>query len=728
MAGLLVGGTLTPRLEPQSLASLDGHNGFAIAGAVYQGFLGNAVAAAGDINGDGLGDIVVGVYDYGLAGAAYVVFGAADWSETPVLEDGDLDGSNGFRLIGGGTTAWTGQSVAGAGDFDGDGYDDIVIGSPRADLGTKTDAGVAYVVFGKTQWTGTPSIDLGSLSGGGVLRLDGSRAGDQAGSAVAGAGDVNGDGYDDLIVGAPGADRGARDDAGAAYVVFGGPDRASTPRLALAALDGSNGFRLEGIDAGDQAGTGVAIVGDSNGDGLADLAVGAPGATVGGASEAGEAYLVFGAAAFPAAVGLAGLDGSNGTRLYGEAAAERCTGFAVAGAGDMNGDGRADVAVGAPQNHGAGAAYVVFGAVSLPAAVNLTVLNGTNGFAIAGHTGEAGYTLAGAGDTNGDGIDDLIVGAPFYPGYESRGAAYLFYGKPDWSVTPSLDVTSLAGSDGRQLNGADSGSLAGNGVGGNVDVNGDGFMDVLVGAPGFDTRDGAAYVVFGTAPPRCRGREATVFGGNGADTLTGTSGDDVIAGLGGNDIIDGGGGNDTICGEAGDDQITGGPGNDVIDGGEGTDWASFGTATGPGDRFPVHPEGHRAGHRHPGRHREPPRLPVRRHLDRQRTSEQPSGQRRGRCRSRPGGQRRARGWPGVRHGGLHRVAGQGHGGSALDVAGGGAGIDFISGFERVIGSAYGDALYGDGAANTLSGMGGNDVLGGRDGDDSLDGGAGDGYR
>jgi hypothetical protein len=279
LAGLLAGGTLSPRLEPISLASLDGTNGFVIAGATYRGNLGNAVAGAGDVNGDGYDDIVVGAYDYDFPGAAYVIFGAADWSSTPRLEDGDLDGGNGFRMVGVGTTTWTGYAVAGAGDINGDGYDDIVIGSPRADVGTKADAGVAYVVFGKADWTGTPTVDLGSLDSGDGLRLDGSRAGDQAGSAVGGAGDVNGDGYDDLIVGAPGVDRGTRDDAGAAYVVFGKPDWPSSARLALAALDGSNGFRLDGIHAGDQAGTGVAIVGDYNGDGLADLAVGAPSTT-----------------------------------------------------------------------------------------------------------------------------------------------------------------------------------------------------------------------------------------------------------------------------------------------------------------------------------------------------------------------------------------------------------------------------------------------------------------
>jgi hypothetical protein len=726
LAGLLAGGTLTPRLEPLSLASLDGSTGFVISGATYQGNLGNAVGGAGDVNGDGLGDVVVGAYDYDFPGAAYVVFGRADWSTIPVLEDGDLDGSNGFRLIGVGTTAWTGYSVAGAGDFDDDGYDDVIIGAPRADVGTKTDAGVAYLVFGKADWTGTPAIDLGSLDGDDGFRLDGARDGDQAGTAVGGAGDVNGDGYDDVVVGAPGADPGARSDAGAAYVIFGRADRASSPRLALAALDGSNGFRLDGIHAGDQAGAGAAVVGDCNGDGLADLAVGAPGAAVGGASEAGEAYLVFGAAESPPSVGLASLDGTNGSRLYGAAAAEQYTGFAVAGAGDLNSDGRADVAIGAPEAHGNGAAYVVFGVASLPAAMDLAALDGTNGFALSAFTGWArvGYAVAGAGDTNGDGRDDLLLGAPFYPGYESRGATFLLYGKPDWSATPLVELTALAGSDGRQFNGAGSGDLAGTGVGGDVDVNGDGLADVVVGAVTVGYHDGAAYVVFGTAPPRCRGRVATVFGGNGADTLTGTPSDDVITGLGGNDIIDGGGGNDIICGDTGDDQITGGPGNDVIDGGTGTDWASFGTAT--------------AG--------------VTASLSTRKATGQGTDTLAGieNLRGSPYGDtligngrvndlQGSGGDDVVRGLGGNDVLGGGLGADTVDytgspgrvtvdlalgVAGGGAGIDFISGFERVTGSAYGDALYGDGAANVLNGVGGDDVLRGREGNDSLDGGAG----
>jgi Ca2+-binding RTX toxin-like protein len=732
LAGLLAGGTLTPRIESLPLSAVDGTNGATISGAGYGGQLGWAVAGAGDVNGDGRGDIVIGAYQSGVTGAAYVVFNGADWAAHPVLEDQDLDGTNGFRLTGEGDYAWTGVAVAGAGDVNGDGYDDVIVGAGRADVGAKTDAGSAYVVFGRADWSGTPVLALGSLAAGAGFRVDGGRGGDYAGEAVAGAGDVNGDGFDDVIVGAPGANPGSRNDAGAACVVFGRADWADTTRVALAALDGTDGFCLEGIDAGDRAGTGVAGPGDLNGDGRDDVAIGAPGATVGSAHQAGEAYVVLGAAQFPAVAGLGSLDGTNGSVLYGREAGDGGTGSALAGAGDLNGDGRGDLAVGAAganpfSRFDAGLVFVLFGAADFPAAVDLTGLDGTDGVAFAGAASQdfVGRSLAAAGDTNGDGIGDLVIGGSgVYMGWEPPGAAYLMYGRLDWTASPLFDLAEMTGSDGRHFDRGAANDAAGTSVGGAFDLNGDGLSDVVVGAPRAASHKGAAYVVFGAAPPRCRGRVATVFGGNGADTLTGTPGNDVITGLAGNDIIDGGGGNDIICGDTGDDQITGGPGNDMIDGGTGTDWASFGTAT--------------AG--------------VTASLSTRKATGQGTDTLAGieNLRGSPYGDtligngrvNNLQGSGGddvVRGLGGNDVLGGGLGADTVDytgspgrvtvdlalgVAGGGAGIDFISDFERVTGSAYGDALYGDGVANVLNGVGGDDVLRGREGNDSLDGGAG----
>ncbi|EDX87386.1 FG-GAP repeat domain protein [Synechococcus sp. PCC 7335] len=578
------------------LSSLDGSNGFVLNGINEYDYFGSSVSGAGDINGDGFDDLIIGApgadpyRGFPLSiGESYVVFGS-DTDFDATLEISELDGNNGFSRRGFDFYDRSGSSVSGAGDVNGDGFDDVIVGAPQADLMPRyrRDSGTIYVLFGSDS----------DFSTSGLLGTD---VYDNFGSSVSGAGDVNGDGFDDLIVGAPGA--------GQSYVIFGvasnpnpdaiddavttdedtplsgnvfadngnGPDTAtdgnsftvtrvngspanvgtqvvltsgalltlnsdgsfdydpngrfealnandtatdsfeytikgerfadtatvtiaitgvtdSTGQLNLALLDGSNGFVLNGVAEGDSSGISVSGAGDINGDGFDDLIIGAYSADPNG-DYSGESYVVFGSdAGFDTAIELSNLDGSNGFVLSG--IDERDSfGYSVSGVGDINGDGIDDLIISAP---GAGQTYVVFGAdTGFDAALELSSLDGGNGFVVNGinANSDSGISLSGVGDVNGDGFDDLIIGA--YPTYSS----YVIFGS-SMGFDAVLEISDLDGNNGFVLNG---GGYSGYSVSGAGDINGDGFDDLIIGAPRFELGDGypytytgATYVLFGT--------------------------------------------------------------------------------------------------------------------------------------------------------------------------------------------------------------------------------------
>ena len=332
-----------------------------------------------------------------------------------------LNGSNGFRLDGVAEGDSSGQSVSNAGDVNGDGFDDLIVGAAGADPNGNRVAGSSYVVFGKASGF-SATMDLSSLDGSNGFRLDGEAAVDYLGYSVSSAGDVNGDGFDDLIVGAPGPFPSPPEDgyatSGSSYVVFGQASGFSAT-MNLSSLDGSNGFRLDGEMSRGYSGSPVRVstAGDVNGDGFDDVIVGTGYYAALNRYNSSSSYVVFGqASGFSAAMDLSSLDGSNGFRLDGVAASD-FSGISVSTAGDVNRDGFDDLIVGAggadPNGGFSGSSYVVFGKASgFSAAMNLSSLDGSNGFRLDGAEGDwSGWSVSNAGDVNGDGFDDLIVGA-----------------------------------------------------------------------------------------------------------------------------------------------------------------------------------------------------------------------------------------------------------------------------------------------------------------------------
>lgn len=473
--------------------------GFTLSGSINDDNVGFSVSTAGDINGDGYADVIIGAYGKkNFKGEAYVIYGKPNFSSSYA----DLDLSmldpktTGFTITGEVDDDSFGYSVRWAGNINNDEYDDIIIGAPMKD----SNRGMVYVIYGRPT-SEMENIDLA------MTMLDPAKTGfyivgeaddDHFGWIASTAGDVDNDGFDDIIVGAPHKDL----NQGAVYVIYGAENsQMSNLKLSIMTLDPlTTGFKITGEVADDLFGVSVSRAGNLNGDSYADIIIGASGKDL----SQGAAYVIYGrdrSSLGNTELAFVTLDPTlTGFMVIGSAASDQL-GLSVDTIGDIDQDGYDDVIIGAyGQNAGSGAIYVIYGKESSELAdIDLTrgILDPeTTGFIISdsANTDNIGYSVRGAGDVNGDGYPDILVGADAKFSY--HGGVYVIYGGPEMDNIDFSMVSLDPETTGFVIIGNNGGDFFGNAVNMAGDVNGDGYDDLVIGAYTKNANQGAAYVIY----------------------------------------------------------------------------------------------------------------------------------------------------------------------------------------------------------------------------------------
>jgi large repetitive protein len=502
---ILYEGGLNTSLVPKGYSGTGQVNGHYYTYSVNKGWLGFSVAGVGDMNNDGLADLLIGMPQDAAStnpGGAFLVYGKAN-STTGSLAEYQKDistlATTPDALSITSTFDTAGFSVSSAGDVNGDGWIDMIISAHFQSVsGLVGNTGNTYVVYGSSALSALQTISLGNV-GGTVpgFVISGWQAGEESGTSVSSAGDFNGDGKADMLVSAYFNDT-AGTNAGMTYVVLG-----KTGNVAVDLENIKNnvgGFAIKGENISDFSGVSVSSGGDINGDGLGDIIIGA---VIGGSANAtpysGKTYVVFGRNTANATIDLGQVAAGVGGFAIVSNTADEQSGHSVSSAGDINGDGLADIILGAPFKTESGGvntghSFVVYGKSSTTQ-VNLTdVGNNIGGFAIIGQGAQdlSGYSVGAAGDINGDGLADLIVGAHGYDAAHSNvltGRSYIIFGSKTgaFAAGTAVDIAGTSANDSLTSTGAQ--TLAGGSysAGTGIDTFTSNGADVLLGGMGKDT-------------------------------------------------------------------------------------------------------------------------------------------------------------------------------------------------------------------------------------------------
>lgn len=436
----------------QPLAQLTPADGRVLEGGQPLQNLGLVIAPLGDVNGDGLDDLLITAPGYGSSspgvndgpGAGYVIYGPLN--DLDFVTDIDtLVPDRATRIVGAAASDYLGVGGWGAGDFDGDGLNDVILSTAFHAGNGLADAGGTWLIYGREgTLSESGSIVVTELDGATGMYIPGLAATDNTGRVAHGVGDINGDGYDDFTTGGWNVDRPGRNDVGAVYLIYGGPrETAGGSPLDLAALDGTRGVKILGVDAADQFSRTQGPAGDFNGDGFMDLLAGARAAD--GPSNtrelSGDGYLIYGRRSPLGSGGLLDLESmppSAGTTIH-SPFVNGLGNFYLTSVGDVNGDGLHDFMSGAPlatvdSRISCGVVYLVYGnadGLGANGTFELFTINGPNGTGFVGATSEdlAGACVNPAGDLNLDGYADFLIGGTGFPGNTNKpGTVSLIYG------------------------------------------------------------------------------------------------------------------------------------------------------------------------------------------------------------------------------------------------------------------------------------------------------------